>query len=207
MDILPPQPVYVVIPSPAPSVESSRLLLRPVADSDLRALFAIRARPEVAQFNYPKTPFGSLQETQKWVSSKVFNAGPPDVIGRSFNYAILDKLIPETEERLIGYVSINELVPSPEIGYSLVPEAWNKGYATEALQLMLKMWWSLPRRIVESDDHEERVDTVYALCETNNQGSSKVLQKCGFQGGDTVQLEGHELRVWGLRRPQESTSE
>jgi hypothetical protein len=46
---LPKQPVYVIIPSPGPSIESDGLLLRPVVDDDASALFAIRAQPEVAE--------------------------------------------------------------------------------------------------------------------------------------------------------------
>lgn len=46
---LPQQPVYVIVPSSGPSIESDRLLLRPVTDSDAAALFSIRSRPEVAE--------------------------------------------------------------------------------------------------------------------------------------------------------------
>lgn len=52
MDTLPEQPVYVIVPSPGPSIESDRLRLRPVTDSDTPALFAIRSRWEVAQMKY-----------------------------------------------------------------------------------------------------------------------------------------------------------
>lgn len=46
---LPQQPTYVIVPSPEPSIESDRLLLRPITDADATALFAIRSRPEVAE--------------------------------------------------------------------------------------------------------------------------------------------------------------
>lgn len=46
---LPKQSVYAMIPSPGPSIESDRLLLRPVTDSDASALFGIRSCPEVAE--------------------------------------------------------------------------------------------------------------------------------------------------------------
>lgn len=48
-EILPHQPVHVVIPASGPSIESERLILRPVADRDTAALFAVRASPEVAK--------------------------------------------------------------------------------------------------------------------------------------------------------------
>lgn len=43
------QPVCAIIPSSNESIESERLLLRPIRDSDAAALLAIRARPEVAK--------------------------------------------------------------------------------------------------------------------------------------------------------------
>jgi RimJ/RimL family protein N-acetyltransferase len=52
MNTLPEQPVYAIVPSLGPSIESDRLRLRPVTDSDAPALFAIRSRWEVAQMKY-----------------------------------------------------------------------------------------------------------------------------------------------------------
>lgn len=146
--------------------------------------------------SHPKEPFKSLDETREWLSTKIFKIGPSDVVGHSFNLAILQKATPRTNERLIGYVSINTLDPSPEVGYSLLPEYWGQGYATEALQMMLKMWWDLPRR---SFDKEEK---VYAVCQKCNLGSCKVLRKCGFQIEGEFQFESDELYSWTLRRPR-----
>ena len=52
MNTLPEQPVYVIVPSPGPSIESDRLRLRPVTDSDAPALLAVRSRWEVVQMKY-----------------------------------------------------------------------------------------------------------------------------------------------------------
>ncbi|KAL2359171.1 hypothetical protein RJZ56_007994 [Blastomyces dermatitidis] len=141
-----------------------------MVDSDAVALFAIRSRPEVAAHDHPKEPFKSIEQTREWMTFKTYKQGPPDIVGRSFNFAILDKSIPETQEQLIGYVSVNMVVPCPEIRHSLPLESWAKGYATEALQMMLKIWWDLPRRNVtersggDSGDGERRADKIYATC-------------------------------------------
>ena len=151
--------------------------------------------------SYPKEPFKSLEQTKEWLSSKIFNVGPDDVIGRSFNYAIVEKSISDPEEQVIGYVSVNALVPSPEIGYSLLPKFWNKGYATEALNLLLKMWWDLPRR--SSSDligSIEDVERIYAICEKDNPGSCKVLKKCGFEIVKEIRFGIDELYLWALER-------
>ncbi|KAK4861666.1 hypothetical protein LT330_003701 [Penicillium expansum] len=198
---LPEQPTYVIVPSPGPSIESDRLLLRPITDADATALFAIRSRPEVAEMNHPKTPFKSIEETREWMATKVFTSGPSDIIGRSFNYAIVDKSIPETEERVVGSLSINQVDPFPEIGYAVHPSVWGKGYATEALQLMLKMWWNLARRTIDSGDAPAEVEKAFALCEKRNAGSSRVLEKCGFKIVGDFEEEGNELYIFALERP------
>jgi len=118
------------------------------------------------------------------------------VIGRSFNYAILDKSVPG--QPLTGYVSINEVVPCPEIGYSLLPESWGKGFATEALQLMLKVWWGMPRRRWGDEEDGER---VFAITKRRNVASCKVLRKCGFVVEKEVDFEKDKLFVWSLAKP------
>ncbi|KAJ5211177.1 hypothetical protein N7491_010997 [Penicillium cf. griseofulvum] len=199
---LPQQSVFVIVPSPGPSIESDRLLLRPITDADATALFAIRSRPEVAEMNHPKIPFKSIEETLEWMATKVFSSGPSDIIGRSFNYAIVDKTIPVTEERVVGSLSINKVDPFPEIGYAVHPSCWGKGYATEALQLMLKMWWNLARRRVDGEDAcAGEAEKAFALCEKRNAASCRVLEKCGFKIVGDFQEEGDDLFNFALERP------
>ncbi|KAJ5561831.1 hypothetical protein N7535_003706 [Penicillium sp. DV-2018c] len=203
---LPNQPVCVIIPSPAPSIESSRLLLRPIISTDAPALFAIRSRPEVAEMNDPNTPFKSIEETREWMATKVFTSGPAEVLGRSFYYAILDKSISalRAEDQLVGYASVNRVDPFPEFGYALHPDAWGRGIATEALGLMLKLWWGLERRCLGGDSEsaeEKEKEKAFALCHKRNVGSCRVLEKCGFKNiGDFVYID-IELFVFALERP------
>ncbi|QSS51870.1 N-acetyltransferase [Histoplasma capsulatum var. duboisii H88] len=207
MELLPKEPVYVTFPTTLSSMESSRLLIRPIVDTDAPALFAIRSRPEVAEHNHPKEPFKSLEQTREWMTFKIYKDGPPDIVGRSFNFAILDKSIPDTQEQLIGYVSVNMVVPCPEIGYSLLPESWGKGYATEALQMMLKIWWDLPKRNdTESRGGDggdgKRADKAYAVCQAGNHASRKVLTKAGFEIAEEITYEGDDLLLFATERPK-----
>ena len=98
-------------------------------------------------------------------------------------------------------MSINAVDPFPEIGYALLPETWGKGYMTEALNLLLKMWWDLARRSTEGDPQLGEQEKVFALCETQNVGSSGVLKKCGFKFVSEYRHEQDELVVWGLEKP------
>jgi RimJ/RimL family protein N-acetyltransferase len=59
---LPQQPVYAIVPLSGPSIESDRLLLRPITDADAAALFAIRSRPEVAEMKLVQMSLPSNEE-------------------------------------------------------------------------------------------------------------------------------------------------
>jgi len=56
-----------------------------------------------------------------------------------------------------------------EIGYGLNPDAWNQGYATEALAALLPYWLARPE-----------VSRVTAETARTNRASARVLEKCGL---------------------------
>ncbi|KAL2830419.1 GNAT domain-containing protein [Aspergillus pseudoustus] len=212
MDILPHQNIRVQLPNQLPSITTKNLVLRPLADSDAEDLFAIRSRSEVAKTNHPKTPHRSVAETREWMATKIFVEGAEHLIGRHFTYILIeikdrdhhDDQPRSGDGRVIGYVGINEVYPSPEIGYSIHPDYWGKGYATEALNALLKLWWSLPRQ-GQDDNLVEETDSVFAICEKSNLGSGKVLSKCGFRVLREMTFEDDggldELFIWQLERP------
>ncbi|KAH1570549.1 hypothetical protein KXX17_000866 [Aspergillus fumigatus] len=190
MALLPQQSIRVSIPEPLPPIITPRLYLRPLADSDAEGLFAIRSRPEVARTNHPKIPHRTVRETREWMTTKIFTAGPESVLGRHLTYVLIERELlenetqsPPADKQVIGYMSINQVYPSPEIGYSIHPDYWGKGYATEALDGLLKTWWDLPRQpqLTSAEDRAEPTEKVFALCEKTNAGSSKVLSKYGFR--------------------------
>ncbi|GIJ86625.1 hypothetical protein Asppvi_005516 [Aspergillus pseudoviridinutans] len=210
MALLPQQSVRVSIPEPLPPIITPKLYLRPLADSDAEGLFAIRSRPEVARTNYPKTPHRTVQETREWMATKIFKEGPESVLGRRFTYVLIEReqwedesQPPPADKQVIGYMGINQIYPSPEIGYSIHPDYWGKGYATEALDGLLKAWWKLPRQpqLNSTEDGSEPTEKVFAFCDKINAGSSKVLSKCGFRVIKQVEYDTDELWLWELERP------
>ncbi|KAF7157622.1 hypothetical protein CNMCM5623_001996 [Aspergillus felis] len=210
MALLPQQSVQVSIPEPLPPIITHRLYLRPLADSDAEGLFAIRSRPEVARTNDPKIPHRTVQETREWMATKIFKEGPEGVLGRRFTYVLIEReqweggsQPPPADKQVIGYMGINQIYPSPEVGYSIHPDYWGKGYATEALDGLLKAWWKLPRqpRLNSAGDGSEPTEKVFALCDKINTGSGKVLSKCGFRVIKQVVYDTDELCLWELERP------
>lgn len=62
-----------------------------------------------------------------------------------------------------------ELVDYPEAGWAFVPDAWGKGYATEALTAILH--WA---------DHEARLGEIRCIIDRGNTASHNVAGKLGF---------------------------
>ena len=77
------------------------------------------------------------------------------------------------EGRVAGNILSFELAGEREVGYWLGREFWGQGIATRALELFLELVQTRP---------------LYAHVAQHNQGSLRVLQKCGFEisGEDQV---------------------
>ena len=77
-----------------------------------------------------------------------------------------------------------------EIGYGIVPSEQNKGFATEAVKLILKEAFSI-----------SKIQTVVACTRPFNQPSQRVLEKNGFvKEKSKIDLEDGEIWVWEKTR-------
>ena len=83
-----------------------------------------------------------------------------------------------------------------EIAYGIAPSYQGKGYATEAAAAMIQF---------ASEDPRVKGICAHTLAETN--GSTRVLQKCGFiKTGDAVDPE-NNLPIWRWERGLSSRAE
>ncbi len=102
-------------------------------------------------------------------------------------------LIDEKETgKFIGSFAIIPIPTEPEkiqLGYSFIPAAWGKGYATEVAKAGLQFF-------LDNTDIPE----IYGVSETENTASMKVLQKAGFVYHSTRVEEGKELTVFIYKR-------
>jgi ribosomal-protein-alanine N-acetyltransferase len=92
----------------------------------------------------------------------------------------------------IGSFAIIPIPGEPEktqLGYSFIPAAWGRGYATEVAKAGLQFF-------LETTDIPE----IYGISETANTASMKVLEKAGFVFHSTKMEEGKELTVFIVRR-------
>ena len=68
-----------------------------------------------------------------------------------------------------GYSYVEDCIY--ELEYFACEKHWNKGYMTEAV-----------KRIFEfARLHKEKVKTIYAICQTENKSSERVMIKCGMK--------------------------
>ncbi|KAJ0417295.1 GNAT domain-containing protein [Aspergillus carlsbadensis] len=185
----PTQKAAVIVPHPSDlqPLDTERLILQPLRidnDEDAAGIFDMRRRQDVIEWMWPFIPDADLTATKTWMRGKVFSTpdGAGSVDTRHFCFTIRRR--DDREERIIGAVSVNSLDPAPSVGYMLHPDAWGRGYATEAVRALLEAWWKLPRAWEFEDER------VFAATKCANVGSLRVLEKVGFSVYEYVEYEG-----------------
>ncbi len=149
-------------------VETERLILREIVETDAAAMYALDSDADVHQF-LGKNP---IQNTEQALSNityirkqyQVNGIGRWAVVEKSTNsfigWAGL-KLITETTNAHINYY---------DLGYRLIKEYWGKGYATEAANAIVDYGFSVLN-----------LSEIYAIADVQNIPSVHVLEKAGLK--------------------------
>ena len=149
--------------TPFPNLETERLLLRQVNESDVNEVFALRSNPETMKY-IPRPLVKTIDDALEhiaMINAKIEN-------NEGINWAITYKGSP----KLIGILGHYRIKPEhhrAEIGYMLHKEHNGKGIITEAVQEVVKYGFN-----------EMKLHSIEAIIDPENFGSEKVLQKCGF---------------------------
>lgn len=149
------------------TLETERLILRPLELSDVDAFFAMNDNSNVSK--YLRIPLKTKAETEAYIQ-KIINEYEKNGIGR---FAVVLK----DNNQLIGFSGL-KFRPTEENGYSNIydlgyrfaEEYWRKGFATEAALA----WLNYGFDVME-------IPVIHACAVTDNIGSNTVLQKLGFQ--------------------------
>lgn len=143
-----------------PEIASSRVLLRPLKNSDAQLVAKFANDERVAQMT-TSIPFPLSQEAaEEFVAEALAEDRFQDV------WAIDGAK--SGESALLGVISLKYLDrDQSEVGYWVAPEFWNRGFAGEALMALL-----------EANPHANR--SVVACVFHDNPASSHVLLGCGF---------------------------
>ncbi len=146
------------------SIRTDRLLLRLPLAGDAAALAERRSDPRVAEFQNWIPPY-PLERAQKLLASVAESAWLADDEWSMLTIADAD------DTGILGDLALHPTWEgrSIEIGYSLAPTAWGRGFAFEAVTALVDHLWTDPR-----------ITRLSAMLHPDNVSSEQVLERTGF---------------------------
>ena len=146
-----------------PTLNTARLLLRPVDDRDADALFALHSDAHVLRY-WDSPPWRERARAERFIaaSRQMAEAGTGARLAVDRAY----------DGVFIGWCTLARWNPdhrSASMGYCFGRAAWGHGYATEAARAVLR--WAF-----DTLD----LNRVQAETDTRNAASARVLEKLGF---------------------------
>ncbi len=143
-----------------PTLETQRLILRKFSVSDITDMQALYGDNEVNKF-LPWFPMKTKNEVYEYLNKAIFPCYQMDI---AYNYAVTMK----TNGRVIGYVHINDIGDSNDLGYALNKEFWHQGMAFEACSAVVERFFKAGFQFIT------------ATHDINNPSSGAVMKKLGM---------------------------
>lgn len=170
-------------------IETERLLLREIVESDIEGMYDLDADVEVHQY-LGKNPVQNKEQSLEvinFIRQQYIDNG----IGR---WAIIDK---ETND-FVGWTGLkyvteltNNHINYYDLGYRLRKKYWGKGIATESAVASLRLAFEILH-----------ANAVYAMADVDNDGSNAILKKIGFTKVETFDLEGVDHHWYEITKEQ-----
>lgn len=149
-------------------LETERLILRELEETDFERMFLMDSDPEVMKYIGvpPLTDSNESKEMIKMIQKQYEENG----VGR---LAVVEK----ESGLVVGWSGLKLLTKAVngyqnvlELGYRFVPESWGKGYATESGKASLDYGF-----------HGLNAEVIYAYAHSEHEASNHILRKLGFQ--------------------------
>src|ERR687883_1470937 len=147
---------------PPEIIHTERLTLRPPSPNDAEAIFQAYAQDAEVTRYLMWRPLQEVREAELFLSKCI---AAWETANR-FPWVITLK----SSGELIGMIEIRVDEFKAHVGYVIARPFWGKGLATEALRPVVG--WAL---------EQESIYRVWALCDIDNIGSARVLEKVGMQ--------------------------
>jgi len=146
------------------NIKSKRLYLRNYEENDIHFFHLLKTNEQVWKFS-TNLISQNFEETYESLSNiiKDYENNKPN-----FQALFIEKDNVYIGEA--GIISQNEKYRKYVIGYNLLPEYWNMGYASE-----------ITKELVKDLFENKNAERLEALVIERNIASKKVLEKCGFQ--------------------------
>ena len=156
-------------------LETKRLVLRPMLESDFESLLLIFTDPKVmAAFNHP---LFNLEQMSRWLSRNLKHQN-------EFGYGLFSVILKETGE-LIGDcgLEVMEDMGAAELGYDFRSIFWNQGYATEAATAVRDYAFDILK-----------LPQLISLIRVGNFASRRIAEKVGMTLVED--LDRYSIRYW-----------
>lgn len=157
-------------------IETERLRLRRLDNSDIHQIHLLLADPDVMHFSEN----GAMNEHDRisWLQ-RTTTQQPKSALPECL--AIERK----QDSRMIGYVSLTQYLSrvqtgDVEIGFRLMKSVWGRGYATEAAH-----------RLIYATDLSGSFDRIVGIVDPANHRSVRVLKKLGMTLIRSIMLDGY----------------
>lgn len=155
-------------------LETPRLLLRPFAVEDAKAMYANWASDSEVTKYLTWQPHKSVLATEELLRSWCVQYADPSY----YMWAIVPRELSEP----IGSISVvqkDDQAESVQIGYCIAKAYWQRGYTSEALEEVIRYFFE-----------QVGVGRVEARHGVENANSGKVMRKCGMQYEGTLRKAG-----------------
>ncbi|KAH7336269.1 N-acetyltransferase-like protein [Rhexocercosporidium sp. MPI-PUGE-AT-0058] len=187
------------------TAQSERLWLQPLNVEDhLEGYHALNTDEQITKWSSDASPRG-LEFTKARLISRM----PSDEKPWMEMYAVLLRpsgTEPATFIGGMGIIRLSEDGEAAEVGYGILPAFWGKGYAPEALKLLVNYYWTSERRLQKNK--------IHAGTEPENIPSQRVCEKAGFTkkgilekafekpNPQTGEMEWKPVIIWEVERPK-----
>jgi len=163
--------------------ETERLILRHMNDGDAEFILGLLNEPSFLRYIGDKK-VRDLDGARQYILN-----GPVASYDRNgFGLCLVELRESHTPIGICGLLKRDEL-PDPDIGFALLPDFWNKGFAFEAANAVLQ-------------DGRERlsVEHILAITSLDNEASINLLERLGFKFEKVIKLstDGEQVRLFTL---------
>ena len=144
-------------------IKTERLILRELREDDINAYYAIQSHPQVMHYERD-----SMTEEEAREKLRLAMADAQEDPRKKFYFAV--SIPPDDALRGIVAVRINwEQVREWEVGWTIAPDCWGQGYASEAGRALITMAFN-----------QLNAHRVVAFCHAGNTASFRVMEKIGM---------------------------
>jgi ribosomal-protein-alanine N-acetyltransferase len=164
-------------------LETERLILRPMNETDIDAVYKMRRDNEIMRFI--REPVTNRDEAENWINL-ISSRWAKDKIG-------FCSLIEKNSGNFAGWCGLWELKESGEIevGYAIAREFWGKGYASESAAAFLEYGFN-----------KLNLEKIVAVAREENTASRRVMEKIGMNFDYVGKFYGRDLVHYSITREE-----